>query len=187
MRIEGNFNVFTRFYSSLISAMSNTATGRELFKAAALEHTRLLNIQIEARARDLAGGLYPPPRGKRRLPKKFKWAKNGKLSAFKSLKQQRLVFALLARGAIPYRRTGRLADATRIRSFRATQDGYTLIVNVDLVKAPYANLVIGHQQTDDHKKTGWRQLSAFHVIERYGQTAARPYLDQLEGHILGSA
>lgn len=76
-------------------------------------------------------------------------------SKFKSMRQQRFVMRLAAKGKIPYRRTGRLgASITHV--VEVYPNG--VLVNVG-TNTPYARYVIGQDGQQSHYHTGtWIQL-----------------------------
>lgn len=101
---------------------------------------------------------YPEPSGKK-LPKIYqRVGKNGKtfMSKFKTQKQQGYVFALIAAGKVPYRRTGTLGKS--ITFSLASVSSSSVITEVG-TNVPYAKRVIGEgdEQSNYHKGT-WMTL-----------------------------
>lgn len=78
-------------------------------------------------------------------------------SKFKSLKQQRKVFKMIAEGQIPYSRSGILGGS--ITSDVQDIDRYAVAVSVGTA-IPYAPYVIGAASTQNHyhTQTGWVPL-----------------------------
>jgi hypothetical protein len=101
---------------------------------------------------------YPPPSGKP-LPKYYtrvsKVTGQTYLSKFKSLKQQRFVLSLAARGLIPYRRTGLLGRSitSDIRDLSAT--GVSAVIGTNTTYAPY---VIDRVKQSHYHKGNWTPL-----------------------------
>jgi len=116
---------------------------------------------------------YPPPSGKP-LPKIYTRRRadgSSYLSAFKSMAQQRKVFALLKQGAIPFKRTGLLG-----RSFTSTiTELLPSSVTITLGTAiKYAPLVVGDdtQQALYHKGHWWQLIVVMQSNQALFETEA---------------
>lgn len=96
---------------------------------------------------------YPLASGKPLAKWYTRTDKQGKTyqSKFKSLKQQRYVLALAARGAIPYRRTGTLGKSITSDVENATADGVTVRVGSNYKGAPY--VIDRYRQSHYHTGT----------------------------------
>jgi len=119
------------------------------------EQSTVLQAGMDAALFYLDGRLPPYPAGNAPpLPRIYR--RNGRLSKFKTAKQQRYFFWALRTGAItvPYTRTGTLQRRITTRS-EVEGDTVTGYIGTDV---PYAEYVIGDdsQQAPIHKNRWWQ-------------------------------
>lgn len=117
------------------------------------------------------------------LPKIYKTAK-GVPTAFKSLKQQRKVFSLIAAGKVPRTRTGHLGNS--ITSDVAT-DGDGVLISVGS-KLDYAKYVIGGADQNKYLASlGWQSLPAAidDNLPELRQVVIDSLSNYLEGYVNG--
>lgn len=131
-----NTEALERLLDQLADAIEGPTYDTILMKAA-----RRVGAKIEELM-----GEYPAPQQSlafrnRRYPRINKKGEPYQ-SKFKTIKQQRKVFALLKDGKIPYRRTGNLGRAATTKAERVS-DGIKITAGTVQGLAPYAEYVIG--------------------------------------------
>lgn len=135
---------------------------------------RRVGVKAESLARE-----YPERREGIPLPKVYTTAK-GVPTAFKSLRQQRKVFALIAAGKVPRTRTGHLGNS--ITSDAATGgDGVLISVGSKLNYAPY--VIGGADQNKYLASLGWQSLPA--TIDDNVDELRQVVIDTLQNYLEG--
>lgn len=131
-------------------------------------------------------GEYPEPSGKPLAVFYDRTGVDGRQfkSKFKSLRQQRKVFALIKAGKVPYRRSGRLG-ASLTSDAEIVPTGMVIKVGTN---TPYARYVIGSEEEQSHYHRGtWEPLqrkiddNAAEVIEVFSRTL----MNYLRGYLKG--
>jgi hypothetical protein len=139
------------------------------------------------RAEQISGdSMYPTPSGKPLALWYDRTSKKGIAfkSKFKSQKQQGKVFALIAEGAIPYARTGRLGASMTSDAY-VIDDGVAVRVGTNRPGAAY---VIGddEEQSAYHKGT-WPQLQTnvnAHIVD-ITDTFGDALINYIRGYLSG--
>lgn len=194
MEVKGNFKPFTRFLGFIRAGLSKSPVARRLWQRAADDYVTRLNRQGDA-AREALEDFYPPPPGGRPLERRYTWPDGTSGHKFASPKSQRFFFGvILARGLVPYRRTGNLRRSTTGTVEEVLDHGFIIRWSVDLERAPYAPFVIGDRQFYYHEITGWATLDvsaqrAFEVSTGGSGVLAtqHPFLPVLAGYVADSA
>jgi phage gpG-like protein len=92
-------------------------------------------------------------------------------SKFKTMKQQRYVFAMIAKGKIPYTRTGTLGRSITTKT-EATATEATIQVGTNVPYAPY--VISSVAQSNYHKGTWWTLEGVVDTsVARYTQVTER--------------
>jgi hypothetical protein len=134
-----------------------------------------------AKMEELASG-YPEPSSKPLAEYYDRVDSEGRAykSKFKSLRQQRFVMALGAKGKIPYRRTGRLGASMTSATYLIDR-GVVLSVGTN---DPAAQYVIGDPETQNHYFNGvWNSLPT--TIRQHTDEILQVFINALGNYLRG--
>lgn len=160
--------------------------GRVFSDAEREQILRYVAGKVGVKAETVALPAYPPQSGKPLAVFYERQRKDGATyrSKFKSLKQQRYVMALAARGGIPTKRTGKLGQSITSAVTSVSSAEATVAVGTNRTYAPY---VIGGEGQQSHYHAGnWPQMEA-NLIKGQDQllTTAQDSFVQVTNKLLG--
>lgn len=133
---------------ALLARISAVLTGQ-----ARQEFLEFIGAKLGVKGEQIAGAYPPSPDGRPLAQIYTRTREDGTtyLSKFKSDAQQGKVFALLAEGAIPFVRDGKLGQSITSK-VEATLDAVLARVGTNRAGAIYT---IGEKQSHYHAETGW--------------------------------
>ncbi len=157
------------FELDLSAAAGRLARVRSLFGAAAVDDILLAAGRRVGVAAESLISAYPPQSNKILARYYTRMRPDGTTyqSKFKSLAQQRAIFALMQKGKVPYRRTGQLGRSLISRAERAGNGLVVIQIGSNLTYAP---LVIDQWRQSHYHRGTWTPL----------QTDLRRGLSQLQ-------